>query len=510
METATSQFLALADELLIEIISLIQDRQSLCALARTCSRLQDLTQDFIFHSPLIRNGDQARALAHLFSSGRIRSSAVHDLQIRWRHTVEDGIEDINSVLTSFTQLRNLRIESPCCNDGPWIEQPEKPAIPWTSGGRIDITGLFETALDRSGELSTPLLGQLQSLTLHSHGNGEGSARYELGTGAIIFLLPSLRYIMLSCYDIGLHEDLEAILSQNLKYANARKTTGLRTLIFEECNISFESFKTILKLPKALENLTVGERMYHTSASVMPMGFRPNFLEALSPQRSTLGYLKHMGGGRYWSQAYLLPHFQEDVSCLPALRTIELGPALGAKYTSQHLPPTLLTVRFLMTFPTDLGRENNFFDHPFWSASSSSTSSSSPSTTSTSTSSTTTTTDTPSHRIDVVFYRTPDTAFWDPPWRRDCVDRIAKRLQEQNTAFAIYQPRFCKRSLIPPYMYGEELPVEELVYVSCRRDVFGGRVYEGVGGADEDAGEGDGGWEGEMEVGGDEVDDGEGD
>lgn len=162
METSTSQLLALAVELLIEIISQVQDRQSLCALARTCSRLQNLTEDFIYESLLIRNGRQARALAQLFASGRIRARAVHDLQIRWPHTSEDGIEDIDPVLKDITQLKHLRIESPCCNDGPWIEQPGKPALPWTSGGKFDISKLFDAALNPKKSLSPSPLGKLQS------------------------------------------------------------------------------------------------------------------------------------------------------------------------------------------------------------------------------------------------------------------------------------------------------------------------------------------------------------
>lgn len=180
MESTASRFLALADELIIDIISQIQDRQSLSALARTCSRLQDLTEDFIFDSLLIRNGDRARVLARLFASGRIRPRAVHDLQIRWPHSVEDGIEDIGSVLKDFSQLRSLRIESPCCNDSPWIEQPEKPALPWTSGSRLDISGLFEIALSQSRSLEAPLLGQLQSRTSFHQWNLWRSNRQNFG------------------------------------------------------------------------------------------------------------------------------------------------------------------------------------------------------------------------------------------------------------------------------------------------------------------------------------------
>jgi hypothetical protein len=161
MEQRASQFLALADELLIEIISQIEDRQSLCSLARVSVRLQGLSEPFIFDSILIRTGDQARNLVRLFESRRVRMRAVHDLQIRYLYSSEDGIEDLNPVLKDLTQLRHLRVEAPCCNDTPWMDQPESPALPWENGGRIDILGLFELALTLPTSVTPSILSQLQ-------------------------------------------------------------------------------------------------------------------------------------------------------------------------------------------------------------------------------------------------------------------------------------------------------------------------------------------------------------
>lgn len=162
MEPTTSSFAALADELLIEIISQIRDRESLCSLARTSRSLQNLTEDFLWDSVLIRTGNQARHLSRLFSSGRIRVSAIHNLQIRYTHFAEDGIEDLNSVLKDLAQLRHLIVEAPCCNDSPWMDQIGKPALPWESAGRIDVRGLFKMALDSATSLRPSVLGQLQS------------------------------------------------------------------------------------------------------------------------------------------------------------------------------------------------------------------------------------------------------------------------------------------------------------------------------------------------------------
>lgn len=160
MEQSAAQLVALADELLIEIISQIDDRQSLCSLAHVSSRLQGLTEPYIYKSILITTGDQARNLVQIFKSRDARKRAVRDLQIRYLHTSEDGIEDLNAVLKDLTQLRHLRVEAPCCNDTPWV-QPEKPLV-WASGGRIDIPGLFDMALNIPSSVQPSILSQLQS------------------------------------------------------------------------------------------------------------------------------------------------------------------------------------------------------------------------------------------------------------------------------------------------------------------------------------------------------------
>jgi hypothetical protein len=254
----------------------------------------------------------------------------------------------------------------------------------------------------------------------------------------------------------MNENLEEVLSKNPKFRHASKSTALETLIFEECNISFQGFEVLLKLPKALKNLTLGERMHHTS-SVVPLGFRSKLLEALEPQRSSIKYLKHVGGGKYWSQAYLLPFFREDISYLQALETIELGPALEGKYITQGLPPTLRKIRFLDAFQGDLNGKSSLFENPMWSSSFHNSGL--------------------LHQIDLVLYRGQDYELWLSEGRREEVNTIATKLLKQNTELAIYTPKPCERSLIPPYMYGEELPEEELSYISSNPNMFGNKFYE---------------------------------
>jgi hypothetical protein len=251
-------------------------------------------------------------------------------------------------------------------------------------------------------------------------------------------------------------NLEDVLSKNPQYPNASKSTALETLVFEECNISFQGLEVLLKLPKALKNLTLGERMHHTS-SIVPLGFRSKLLEALGPQGTSIKYLKHLGGGKYWSQAYLLPFFREDISQLRSLETIELGPALEGKYITQGLPSTLRKIRFLDTFEGDLDSNSSLFENPMWSSTFQNSGL--------------------LHQIDLVLYRGQSYDLWSNEERREEVNKITTKLRKQNTELAIYTPKPCQRSLIPPYMYGEELPEEVLSYVSSSPNTFGNKFYE---------------------------------
>jgi hypothetical protein len=111
----------------------------------------------------------------------------------------------------------------------------------------------------------------------------------MGRNAIIFLHPTLRNLTISCFDIG--EDLKVYLSVN------QKATPLKSLTFDECNISVQGLATILTIPKSLERLTLGERMFHLSGYThVPLGHSPELLlQALALQKDSLQYLKHIGG-----------------------------------------------------------------------------------------------------------------------------------------------------------------------------------------------------------------------
>jgi len=110
----------------------------------------------------------------------------------------------------------------------------------------------------------------------------------MGKNAVIFLHPTLRNLTISCFDVG--EDIIPYISAN------QSPTGLRSLTFDECNITVKGLAAILSLPKGLQRLTIGERMHHLHGYAhTPLGPNPeSFLQALALQKDSLQYLKHIG------------------------------------------------------------------------------------------------------------------------------------------------------------------------------------------------------------------------
>jgi hypothetical protein len=135
----------------------------------------------------------------------------------------------------------------------------------------------------------------------------------MGRNAIVFLHPTLRNLTVSCFDIC--DDIETYLSAN------PNSTPLKSLIFDECNINITGLAAILSVPKALEKLTLGERMYHMYRSGhVPLGRSPALLlQALSLQKDSLQYLKHIGGRTEH------PGIHNDLSMaiFPHMRAMEL-------------------------------------------------------------------------------------------------------------------------------------------------------------------------------------------
>ncbi|KAF2836765.1 hypothetical protein M501DRAFT_1059710 [Patellaria atrata CBS 101060] len=319
------RFMQLADELILAIIEQINDNKSLCTLAATCRRLQQLVEPYIYRNLLLTDGSQATTLLNAFNSRPDRLAGIRILGIYVGHKLAEndpterskGIEALESFIYRMRNLRQLTLEALCCNDGPFqTRQPTR--FPWTSTGSIDYKSLFEKAslLITNPELRA--LPFLQSLTLHSHGLKK--QRYALGENSVVFIHPNLRYLKISCFDV------DRSLKDLPMLHDHRHSTNLKDLVLEECNISTDGLEALLQCPKELKTLVLGERMHHFHRpNYLPLGSSPSFIRALKLHQPSLTYLKHVGGKHPSGLPWPTRGFgYEDMVKLLDLRTLEIS------------------------------------------------------------------------------------------------------------------------------------------------------------------------------------------
>ncbi|CAG8961311.1 hypothetical protein HYFRA_00013772 [Hymenoscyphus fraxineus] len=445
------QLQELADELLLSIVDQIDDRVSLCNLARTCSKLQLLSEPFIYKSVLVLKGSLVKdVLKPSFTARPTRLSAIKDLAIRYRFDSEEGIEDLEPFLYHMDQLRNLIIEAPCCNDTPWAFGDRN----WESQGRVDYGKLFEASLSgflldslshslsdslsNSSPITPRHLANLQSLTLHSHNAGTGRSRFDLGENAIIFLHPTLRSIKLSCFNVG--PDFPVF--QKHHYQKFHKTTALKNLIFEECNISAVGLETILTLPKSLQRIALGERMYHLHDNpCKKLRIDSHALSrALDQQSESLIHLSHTG--------CFFPHFHvlrtpitHEFSILPNLKNLELFWNSFFIFTYFHhgMPPQLQSLKILGIPTVHIPDLTDRLDRMNLTI----------------------------QALDIVAFVAgePDSDAKKEEMIREVVLPIGKTYHKRNIDLRVYYIGRSEQQFIPPYMYGEGVPTEILAYSS---------------------------------------------
>lgn len=141
-QPAQSLILGLADELLIQIVQHVDSKQDLCNLAIACSRLQTFAEPAMYNSILLRKGSQALILFVAIAygpRGPPRALFIRKLQIRYIYDDGESMEIMNLVLKHLSNLKELLIEAPCCNDS----HAQRPG--YESREKIDYAAWFEFA-----------------------------------------------------------------------------------------------------------------------------------------------------------------------------------------------------------------------------------------------------------------------------------------------------------------------------------------------------------------------------
>jgi hypothetical protein len=288
------------------------------------------------------------------------------------------------------------------------------------------------------------------------------------------LHPTLRTITISCTNF--EADIPA--AADLLKAK-RKSTALQSLTLIECNIYLSLLDFILQLPKELKELSLGERIYIFRSCIpteQPLTADPHFLDVLQHQASSLEILKHIGGRVALRDARETNlESASKLRNLKNLRHLDLGrESCLVKYlVLGGCPPSLEYIRFSDDTLHSFTRADE--THVEWILKQ-------------------------SYEIaiakihqtinvDICFTHTINQRMllyeaWNlhapEPNGRAHVYKLAKAMRERGARLRISAPRFpTPRIFIPPYMYGEDMPVEEVAYDSERFWVFNGVDFQPV-------------------------------
>ncbi|KAF1918607.1 hypothetical protein BDU57DRAFT_443226 [Ampelomyces quisqualis] len=287
----------LPTELVLLIVEYVaDDNYSLCRLAQTCRAMQHLAEEHIYKTIQLLTVRHLDDIIYALAQRRERVRAVHKLSLQYQYHEEDlelALEDrsaFNECISQMVNLREWHIESPYDNchwdddSGPdeWV-QNDMEAFQLQlqhacKYGQEDAERV--QALRGLGYEADRLVGlaSLESLTIHSH--GISSDFWDLGNFDCLFRHPALRHLHISC--VSLIEEIPSLQSHTSK-------TPLTTLVFDECEISPEALKDVLRVPAKLKHLTLGENVWNTRVSKT---CKPRLNRDVKVSMAALGQVAH--------------------------------------------------------------------------------------------------------------------------------------------------------------------------------------------------------------------------
>jgi hypothetical protein len=126
---------SLPNELIDAIVSALADRNTLVALAQTCSKLQPFAEAQLFKSIYIRDGPSVSRLARVLEQPPGRVKAVQHLEVTPTQHSWGGIDLMPELVGRLARLKSLKVESPMINTGI------KPSW-WSEGVMVGYMDLF--------------------------------------------------------------------------------------------------------------------------------------------------------------------------------------------------------------------------------------------------------------------------------------------------------------------------------------------------------------------------------
>lgn len=259
------------DEILLAIISQVEEPADLCSLTLTCRRIQDLTEPAIYRSMIICQGEKAQHVAHALNADPRRQKMVEDVLVSCPFESWLGIEDLQDHLSHMPRLKSLRLETPDCNQRDHSER-----VHWRR-----IQERYEASFRRASVMLPEHLrglDALRSCTIHFV-DGTKSL-YNLEEYSALLVHPTLEQLSLSCACVS-REICETLRGYE-------RYTSLKSLTLEQCDFDLAALTAILSLPKDLSTIHLSEN-FHDPPLVGWL--TPSmFTKALRPQSHTLSKL----------------------------------------------------------------------------------------------------------------------------------------------------------------------------------------------------------------------------
>ncbi|KAJ7511206.1 hypothetical protein B0H11DRAFT_867955 [Mycena galericulata] len=431
-----SSLFSVPTEILLVVVEAINDSASLRSFALTCKFARLLAEPVLYRAVLVSTGSQALCLATALRQQQPpkRAELVHTLDLRPEYRRDADIEALIPLVGAMTQLHALSIEPPSADYFPWLSDP----IRWEALMQ-GYCALFLDAQCGTG------LQKLQSLKIHWP--GDGSRCWLFSEFKHILMLPALQSLTIGCAVLG--DDLADGL------AAFAGTTPLTHLELVECFVSQKALTAVLALPRALRSCHQGIVRYHAPPSDTFHEASPEQqLEALLQQCHSLQQLTWFSDDfASTTDMHRVAVPGKGLSDFTELHTLTIdGPSalLFSALLSDCAPPSLDRLRIIRH------NKDTILDHP---------------------------TDSVAymripgipppfalhqhlpklHHLDLIFLcdRYNAEPLWVEPDRREHVKRLGEDYQACGIRLVIFAAS--RGNVVPPYLFGEEVPFEEPAY-----------------------------------------------
>lgn len=133
--------LELPAELIASIIEQVQNIKTLHSLATVSRQIQPLAETELYRHAFMRKGSEVAKLVSSLEARPDRTKALQSIDARFQWRFQQGITGLATVLRGCRALREVTIESPCCNNNRWRGAPW-----WSSMMQTLLRPLYEASI----------------------------------------------------------------------------------------------------------------------------------------------------------------------------------------------------------------------------------------------------------------------------------------------------------------------------------------------------------------------------